>query len=89
MPITEKDIVEVAAETKREEDLRNEIASLFREFRFERGWTQREAASHLRISQQNIPRLEKGMQDMKLSTLQRLAYGYGYKVEVSFVPIEE
>lgn len=72
-----------------EQKLREEIAEIMKEFRFEAGWTQREAAVQLGTSQQNIPRLEKGVQDLRLGTLQKFANAYGYGVEVSFVPLEE
>lgn len=71
-----------------EQKLLEEIGDIFFDFRLEKGWSQRSASIHLGTSQQNIPRLEKGRQDLKLSTLQKYAHAYGYKVEVNFVPLE-
>jgi transcriptional regulator with XRE-family HTH domain len=89
MTITEQMVLDAADLAKREEDLRNEVAQMFADLRAEMGWTQREAAAHTGMSQQNIPRLEKGRQDLKLSTIQKFAHAYGYAVELSLVPLED
>lgn len=89
MSVTDQQVIEAAQTAEREQKLRKEIADILMDLRLEKGWTQREAAYHLGTSQQNIPRLEKGVQDLKLGTLQRFANAYGYGIEVNFIPLEE
>jgi DNA-binding XRE family transcriptional regulator len=50
------------------------------------GLTQREFAQRVGIKQPQLARLESGKQLPKLDTLQKLAAGAGYTVEVRFVP---
>jgi transcriptional regulator with XRE-family HTH domain len=70
-------------------DLSVEVGEIFADLRMEEGWTQRQAAEKCGTSQQNIPRLEKGKQDLKLSTLQRFAKAYGYNVQIHLIPADE
>lgn len=69
--------------------LRDDVANLFLDLRLEDGLTQREAARRMGVPQSNLNRVEQGGTDMRLSTLQKFAHGYGFRVEVSFIPIEE
>ena len=87
MPLTEQQISDEADLLKRQDDLRMEVADIFAELRMESRWTQKQAAEHTGMSQQNIPTLEKGRRDLKLGTLQKYAHAYGYAIEVSFVPL--
>lgn len=50
------------------------------------GLSQRDFAERVGIKQPQLVRLESGKQMPKLDTLQKLAVGAGYTVEVHFVP---
>lgn len=89
MSVSNDEIVREAELLELTTKLKNEVSDIFKELRFESGWTQRQAAEAIGTSQQNLPRLENYTLDLKLSTLVKFAYGYGYKVQISFVPLGE
>lgn len=70
-------------------DLRKEIAATFTELRMENGWNKRTASFEVGIPVTTLGRIEHGSQDVYLSTLQKMAYAYGYGVEIGFVPLDE
>jgi transcriptional regulator with XRE-family HTH domain len=47
------------------------------EIRRQRGWTQQDAAEHLRMPLKNFQRLEEGKMNVTLRTLVRIARGLG------------
>lgn len=51
------------------------------EIRRQRGWTQQEAAEHLKMPLKNLQRIERGM-NLTLKTLVRVARGLGVRVRV-------
>ena len=75
--------------SEEEWDLLAGIGAMYKEMRVESGMTQREAAKEAGTSQARVPVLEQGQADVMVTTLQRWAYIYGYKLEVSVVKIEE
>jgi transcriptional regulator with XRE-family HTH domain len=60
---------------------RCESAGIGPEFRRQRGWTQQDAAEHLRMPLKNLQRIEAGM-NLTLRTLVRVARGLGVRARV-------
>lgn len=71
------------------EDLQIALGQFFRETRENLGMTQRQAAKHCNMTQARISDIELGKVDMHLSILQRLAYAYGFELEIGLAPLEE
>lgn len=65
------------------------VGEMYRNTREEVGLTQRQAAAKAGSTQAQISYLEGGKMDVRVSTLQRWAFVYGYEVAISLVPIEE
>lgn len=53
------------------------------EVRHELGWTQQEAAEHLRMPLKNLQRIEAGM-NLTIRTLTRVARGFGIRTRELF-----
>ena len=68
---------------KRGDELYQEVGAQIKRLREERGWTQNELASKLKVSQQVISRLESGRENLSLSTLKRIFGALGAQVSVS------
>lgn len=60
---------------------------MFKEVRTEQGLNQRDASKLAGMTQARISYLERGVQDIRLLTLQHWARSYGYELEVNLVPI--
>jgi transcriptional regulator with XRE-family HTH domain len=58
----------------------HEMASRLRKFRAQRGMTQAQLAEAAGLSRQYVARLERAMQDPRLSVLEKLARALGVKV---------
>ena len=74
--------------TRQEEkidELSREIARKIKMCRQDSGVTQSELAHKIGISQQIISRIEKGRNDMRLLTLEKIARGLGKKVDIEFL----
>ena len=56
------------------------------ELREQRGWSQRELAARAGMKQPQLVRLESGLVEPKLDTLQRLAEAMDCRVRISFEP---
>ena len=70
-------------------ELRRAIANALKQMRAAAELTQRQAAELVGTTQQNLCLLENAKVDARFSTIQRLAYGYGYNLELVFEPFEE
>jgi ribosome-binding protein aMBF1 (putative translation factor) len=57
--------------------------------REQRGWSQRQLADRAGMKQPQLARLETGQVEPKLDTLQRLATAMGFRVRVSFEPVDQ
>lgn len=69
--------------------LRQDVADMFTDVRLDAGLTRKDALRQLNVVYSNLSRVESAGTDLRLSTIQRFAYGYGYKVQLSLVPLEE
>jgi len=70
-------------------DLLDDIAGALRILREGAGMTQKQAAKAGHTTSARISDLENAKCDMFVSTLQKIADGYGYDLEIHFVPREE
>ncbi len=52
-----------------------------RALRASRGWTVEQAAEKIGLTQDNLSRIERGLRHPRATTLQRIADGYGVRVE--------
>ncbi len=70
---------------QREKDMLEGIGSLFRDIRTEAGLTQRQVAEQMEpaSTQARVSYLEQGHTDIQLTTLQKFAEFYGYRLTVS------
>jgi len=59
------------------------IGSLIRRERESRGWSLGDLASRTGIAQPNLSRLERGLSDVRLSTLQRVAEAFGVTITLT------
>lgn len=66
-----------------------EIGSFFKQLRFKRNKSQKEEAEEIGCSQATLSYFEIGRDDYRFSLLQKMAEHYGYRLEVSLVPIDE
>jgi transcriptional regulator with XRE-family HTH domain len=66
-----------------------DIGKFFAQLRFKRNKSQREEAEELGCSQATLTRFEQGKDEYRLSLLQKFAAHYGYRLEISIVPIDE
>jgi transcriptional regulator with XRE-family HTH domain len=66
-----------------------DIGSFFRQLRFKRNKSQREMANELGCSQATLTRFELAQDGYRFSQLQKIARGYGYRLEISVVPMDE
>jgi len=71
------------------QDLLNDIASALQFMRAEARLTQKQAAKRGNTTSARISDLENAKCDVFVSTLQKIANGYGYDMEIHFVPREE
>jgi len=65
-----------------------ETGSKLSEIRREQGLSQKEMAKKMGISQQLISRIEKGRENISVSTLANMAHALNRKIKISFVDIE-
>jgi transcriptional regulator with XRE-family HTH domain len=63
------------------------IGMMIREARESAGLSQEELAKRLQTKKTAISRIENHAEDIKLSTLERVAYSLGKRLEVSIVPV--
>lgn len=70
-------------------ELRDSLAVAFRTMRESAGLSQRQAAEYIGVAQQNISYMENGKVDVRVTTAQKIANGYGYHLEFIFEPYEE
>lgn len=66
-----------------------DIGAFFRQLRFKRNKSQKDEAAEIGCSQATLTYFEKGRDDYRFSMLQKIAHHYGYRVEVSLVPVDE
>lgn len=66
-----------------------DIGRFFAQLRFKRGKSQREEAEVIGCSQATLTRFELGQDEYRLSLLQKMAEHYGYRLEISVVPLDE
>lgn len=69
--------------------LRQDVADMFTDVRLDAGLSRKDAIRRLDVVYSNLSRVESAGTDLRLSTIQRFAYGYGYKVEIALVPLGE
>jgi transcriptional regulator with XRE-family HTH domain len=67
-----------------EEDalLRSRVVAFFRDLRVMRRWSQKDLARRMRTAQSAISEFEKGITEPRLSTIQRCARAFGYRLEL-------
>ncbi len=65
--------------------LSEETGRQIRDIRQEQGLSQKELAGKLGVSQQLISRIEKGKENIALSTLNNMSRALGRKIEINFV----
>jgi len=68
--------------------LLDDIANALQILRARAGLTQKQAAKAGQTTAARISDLENAKADVFVSTLQKIANGYGYEVEIHFVPME-
>lgn len=65
-----------------------ELASKFTEARNKSGLTQKQLSENVGIYQSDISKIERGIGNPSITTLQRLADGMGMNIKIDFVPKE-
>ena len=65
-------------------DIMSELAARLIEARSKIGFTQKQLAEKTGIYQADISKIERGLSNPSISTLQRLAEGMGLQIEVNF-----
>lgn len=66
-----------------------ELAAKFTKARDMAGLTQKQLSENVGIYQSDISKIERGIGNPSITTLQRLADGMGMKLKIEFVPDEE
>lgn len=72
-----------------EEQQLKDIGTFFAQLRYKKGKTQRGVGSLSNIGQAAVTKFEKAQSDFRFTTLQALAKAYGYRVQLTLIPIGE
>lgn len=71
-----------------EEQQAKDLGEFFAQLRYKVRKTQREIGELARASQATITHIELAKTDLRLSTVQKLARVFGYRIEIYFVPVD-